>query len=236
MTKRWQKNMAQWPTMVPDFPIDPGNFALVIVDMQNYLWDPVCGLAKIIHEERPDLAKYYFPWMNEVVIPNHIILLEFFRNNDIPIIFLTAGPEREDGRDFLRLRQKASDAHKSKTNMPSIPVKGSYAHNIIAAIAPKDNEMVFNKSSRSAFTSTGLDQILRNMGLDTVAFTGAATNVCVETTARDAADRGYHCVLIEDACATFDEVSHNTTMQNFCRIFGKVKITNELIAELSAAL
>ncbi len=49
MTKRWQENMAQWPTMVPDFPIDPGNFALIIVDMQNYLWDPVRVLAKIIH-------------------------------------------------------------------------------------------------------------------------------------------------------------------------------------------
>jgi len=236
MTKNWMKNIIQWPLMLSDFTLDPKSIALIIVDMQNYLFDVTCGLAKVINEEKPELAKYYFTRLNEVVIPNHAKLLEFFRSNDILRIFITVGSEREDGRDFLKLRQEASDKTRSKTNVPTIPVKGTYAHNIIGAISPQDGEIVLNKSTRSAFTSTGLDQILRNMGVDTLAFTGAATNVCVETTARDAADRGYKCILIEDSCATFDEQSHDATMQNFYRIFGKVKTTHELILELSNEL
>ena len=236
MKKSWKDNMADWPLIMADFNLEPLKSALVIVDMQNYLWDSACGLAKVVHEERPKLAKYYFTHMSKAVIPNQIRLLEFFRSNLIPAIFITVGPERIDGRDFLGLRKAASDEMKLKSSIPTIPVKGTYEHRIIDEIAPLKDEVVLNKSTRSAFTSTGLDQILRNMEINTVAFAGAATNVCVESTARDAADRGYKCVLIEDACATFDEASHNATMQNWHRIFGKVMSTDELISELSALL
>ncbi|MFH1480979.1 MAG: isochorismatase family cysteine hydrolase [Pseudomonadota bacterium] len=233
MTRNWMEGMVQWPPIRPDFPIDAHHFMLVTVDMQNYLWDPACGLAKVIREDMPEIADYYFPRLKDIVIPNHIKLIDFLRKNSIPLIYITVGPEREDGKDFLGLRQKASEISQSKTNLPTIPVKGTYAHNIIEAIAPLQNELVLNKLTRSAFTSTGLDQIMRNMGINTVAFTGAATNVCVETTARDAADRGYRCILVEDACATLDRATQHATMQTWHRVFGKVMSTNELIGELN---
>ena len=64
--------------------------------------------------------------------------------------------------------------------------------------------------------------------------TGVATNACVETTARDGADRGYKCILVEDACATFHgQAVHDMTMRNFAALFGKVMATREVIALLS---
>ena len=83
-----------------------------------------------------------------------------------------------------------------------------------------------------AFASTGIDSLLRGMGVDHLAITGISTNMCVESTAREAADRGYRVTLVEDACATTHRDLHDATMRNFSRLFGRVRITADVLAEV----
>ena len=91
-----------------------------------------------------------------------------------------------------------------------------------------------NKTTYGTFTSTGLDHALRSMGVDSLVVGGVVTNVCVETTARDAADRGYEVVLVEDGCAAYSPEIHDATLLSFQGPFGRVRTTDEVLALLKA--
>ena len=84
-----------------------------------------------------------------------------------------------------------------------------------------------------AFASTGLDHLLRTLNLEHLFMTGVSTNMCVETTARGAADRGYAVTLVEDAGATTHKELHEGTVRNFGRFFGPVRSTEEVIKILT---
>jgi nicotinamidase-related amidase len=113
---------------------------------------------------------------------------------------------------------------------------GTLEHEIIEELKPEPGELIIYKNSIGAFNSTAIDQILRNLGVETLVITGGATNGCVETTARDAADRGYNCFLVDDGCVTKNQELHDGTMRNFELLFGKVSTTQEVIDELSRLL
>ena len=96
--------------------------------------------------------------------------------------------------------------------------------------------MVFDKNTSSVFNSTNIDQILRNMGIESLVITGGTTNSCVETTARDAYDLGYDCILVDDGCLARSQDRHDMTMWTFASIFGKVMDTTEVIGYLRDTL
>ena len=85
---------------------------------------------------------------------------------------------------------------------------------------PIEGEPVVNKTSRSAFNSTAIDQLLRNLEVTCLIVAGVSTSSCVETTARDAADRGYRVAIIEDASAELDEPSARRNAQTVRRSLG----------------
>lgn len=78
------------------------------------------------------------------------------------------------------------------------------------------------KERSSAFIKTDLDLILRSRGIETLLMTGATTNVCVETTARDVFNRNYDILLVEDCCGAHDEAEHAATLNNIHKYFGKL--------------
>ena len=80
---------------------------------------------------------------------------------------------------------------------------GSFEHEIVDELAPLPGELVLDKNASSPFNGTGIDQLLRNLGVETLVLVGVATDMCVETTGRDAADRGYNVIVAEDATATY---------------------------------
>ena len=90
--------------------------------------------------------------------------------------------------------------------------------------------LVINKTTYGTFTSTGLDRALRNLGIDTLVIGGVVTNVCVETTARDAADHGDTVVVVDDACAAFSPEIHEAALVSFQGPFGRVRSADEVIA------
>jgi nicotinamidase-related amidase len=216
----------------PEFDMDPNKTALLIIDMQRYLVDPLYGLAKAVYAEYPAIASYFYARLAQMVIPNNVKLLQFFRRNQFRVIYLTIGPELPDGSDLSFLMKLRVARRERQTGSKSIYPKGTVEHSIIEELKPEKGELVINKTSAGAFNSSNIDHVLRNMGIEGLVITGVATDMCVETTARDAADRGYKCILVDDACATLDPAFHDATLVAFGREFGKIKSTDEVIAEL----
>ncbi|MFC7557425.1 cysteine hydrolase family protein [Pseudoroseomonas wenyumeiae] len=101
-------------------------------------------------------------------------------------------------------------------------------------LRPEPGDIIINKSTIGAFASSSIDSILRSMGRNQLIMCGISTNMCVETTAREAADRGYSVTLVEDACATTHADLHASTMKNFARLFGRVQPCDEVLSEIGA--
>ena len=88
----------------------------------------------------------------------------------------------------------------------------------------------------SAFHSSGFERLLRSWGVEQLVLTGVSTNSCVEGTARDAADRGYRCLIVEDGCGAASQRLHDAACENFRRLLGRVDSCDAVLAELGAAL
>jgi nicotinamidase-related amidase len=112
---------------------------------------------------------------------------------------------------------------------------GSRDHEILDELKPVPGEHVLRKTTVGAFASTAIDSLLRSLDVDQLYMVGVSTNMCVETTAREAADRGYQVTLVEDACATTFEDLHQVTLRNFQRLFGRVAATDQVLAELQVS-
>jgi ureidoacrylate peracid hydrolase len=96
-------------------------------------------------------------------------------------------------------------------------------------IQPRETDCIVTKHRYSAFFGTDLDLILRSRAVESLLVTGVATNVCVETTARDAYNRNYNVVLVEDCCGAFDDEEHKATLINMRNYFGTVATSTEII-------
>ncbi len=216
----------------PPFAVEPGSTAFVVVDMQYATASRTTGLGKSAKETgkaEADALAYRFNRIENVVIPNVQKLLGFFRENKLRVIYLTNGSEMPDYSDCL--------PHRRAGYMPRNNTKGHREHEILDDIKPLPTEMVINKTTSSAFNSTNIDAILsKSMGIKYLVFCGVSTDLCVENTARDAVDRGYQCIMVEDGCGSAEEVFHNATLTHFRAYFGRVETTKNVINELSAAL
>jgi nicotinamidase-related amidase len=113
----------------------------------------------------------------------------------------------------------------------------AFDYEIIPELAPLEDEIIIDKASVSTFNSTSIDQILRNMRRDRLWVTGVVTEGCVELTARDARDRGYHVTLVTDCCASSRRAAHDDAVQRMTD--GHVirgRTADELIARTPARL
>jgi ureidoacrylate peracid hydrolase len=96
-------------------------------------------------------------------------------------------------------------------------------------VAPEDGDDVIVKHRYSAFIGTGLDPLLRAQRVENLIFTGITSNVCVESTARDAYMHDYHVMVVSDLTATYAQEPHDATLQNIRRAFGRVVTSAEII-------
>lgn len=107
---------------------------------------------------------------------------------------------------------------------------GSWGNDFYGDVQPRPDEPVVTKHRYSGFHNTDLDTILRANGVRTVVLTGVATNVCVETTAREAFVRDYYVVFPSDGTATYSEDAHRATLWNIDTFFGQVVTLDDLLA------
>jgi ureidoacrylate peracid hydrolase len=102
-------------------------------------------------------------------------------------------------------------------------------------VAPEEGEHIVRKHRYSGFVGTELDLLLRSNGIENVVLMGVATNVCVESTARDASMRDYRTTVVADCCGTYDQQLHDSTMENVRRAFGVVTSSAEVVRVLDGS-
>jgi biuret amidohydrolase len=206
--------------------IDAATTALVPVDLQYASGSPDHGLGALLARQgRLEEARYRFDRIERLVVPNTGRLLSAFRGAGARVIHVTLGCELPDFSDA----PASTRAFFQATNN----TVGQREHDIVDALRPEPGELVINKRTQGAFASSGIESVLRSLGIETIVVTGVSTNNCVETTAREASDRGFGVVMVSDATGTCSEDMQNLTLAGFRRLWGKVATTDEVIAELS---
>ena len=116
-------------------------------------------------------------------------------------------------------------------------IRGEKGWDIIPELYPLPNEPIVDKPTKGAFTYTDFELLLKVRGVKNLIFTGVCTDICVHTTMREAADRGYDCLLVTDACAATAEVLHSASIDMVKTeggIFGATCGTDELLKVLKA--
>ena len=211
------------------FVLDPASTALVVIDMQYATACRTTGMGRWLAERgREEEGRYRYDRIEELLVPNIGRLLAFFREHDLTRIFVRLGGQMEGCRDLIPHVQELEAAFGN--------IEGEREFEFLDELAPRPGEPILTKLSASAFTSSNIDALLRNLGVRTIVVTGVSTSQCVDLTARDAADRGYASLVVEDAVAEDRPDYHDWTLEQFRRLFGRVATTDEVLAELGARL
>lgn len=201
-------------TTLPE-KVDPSHAALLVVDMQNDFVHPDGALAKNGGNAEPTQA----------IVPALNRLIADARSAGVPVIFIRAAHSAwtmsEAGRE-KRLGRKFP-----------ICVEGTWGCEFYG-VQPLEGECIVTKHRFSAFINTDLDLILRAQGIKTLIMTGTATNVCVESTARDGFMLDYYVVFLDDCTGTGDRELHEATLRNISGAFGVVCNSTDVTAEWAA--
>jgi nicotinamidase-related amidase len=206
-----------------DFDIVPSKTALFVIDMQYLDAHRDYGMGAEAKKEGVTAKyDYYFKQLDNVVVPNIQRLLKACREAGVEPIFPRIASLVQDCRDV-------SIEHK-RINLLA-PV-GSRESEVLDELKPLPNELVITKGASGVFNATAIDQILRNLGVDTLIMTGVVTNYCVETAVRDAGDRGYNVILVSDACAAMCEEHQRLALEILNGVYCTVKSTDEVIHEI----
>ena len=121
--------------------------------------------------------------------------------------------------------------------MGRILVRGEAGHDIIPELYPLKDEPVIDKPGKGAFYQTDLELMLHNRGIDTLFVCGVTTEVCVNTTVREANDRGFRCIVLSDCCALYFPQFHEAGLAMIKAqggIFGSVAASKPLLNSLAA--
>lgn len=214
------------------FTLRPATSALVIVDLQYGSAGPDLGYAKAYRGiGYGELHDAYIERVQRIVVPAVQRLQRAFRQVGAPVIFLTVGSIVGDLSDMPpRFRRGAEHWRRLGIEPPYARV-GTREIAVLDEIAPLPDEPVLVKTGASGFTASPLERLLWNRGVREIAFVGVSTTFCVESTLRDAADRGFDVVLVEDGCADSTPESHQRGLAN-CAAFGRVASADVVIEEL----
>jgi biuret amidohydrolase len=208
--------------------LDPPRTALIIVDMQRYFTQPSFPFTEVFEKLSPGVCSGYLARVREVVIPNIQRLLSCFRDTGSPIFFTAVGSDKRDGSDLPFWMSSQDDVGLATLGSRIIPPVGDVSWEIDESLRPGPGEPVLNKRSAGTFATANLEQRLRDRSVESVVVTGVATDVCVSTTAREAADRNFKVVVVSDACTTFSEQLHHANLETL-HVFGWVRTANEVI-------
>lgn len=209
-------------------PFVPHSFttALVVIDMQYASACRTTGLGRWLEAAgRLEEGTYRFDRIEQLVVPNILRLLTFFREHDLPRIFVRLGAQMQGCQDLIPHMRSIETAFNN--------IAGQREYEFLEELSPHQHEPIITKLSTSAFNSSNIDSLARNLGITSFVFTGVSTSQCVDLTARDAADRGYQCVIIEDATAEDRQEYHDATLEQFQRLYGTVMSTDDVLLALA---
>ena len=209
-------------THEPDF----ASAALLVIDLQNATGARDGALGRSL-KDKPGIANPRFDRIEQVVVPNTRRLLDAFRGKGGRVLYVTIGAADSTLSDAA--------PHMKKLFAGTQNWVGSREHQIVTGLEPKPGELVVRKTTVGAFASTGIDAMLRSIGVRQLYVCGVSTNMCVDTTAREAADRGYCVTLVEDACGAAKPEYHDAAITTFQRLFGRTISVDATLKELGIA-
>jgi ureidoacrylate peracid hydrolase len=192
--------------------IDPRKTALVVVDVQNDFCHSDGAHGKL----GGDLSAA------QRMVPQLNLLVDAARGAGAQVIWIrTNHDERTTSKVAWEQRQRR------RPGAEQICIPGSWGADFYG-VEPVPGEAIVTKHRYSAFVNTDLELLLRSRGIETVIVTGVATNVCVESTARDAFMRDYYVVLVDDCSAAYSPERHTSTLNNIAEQFGLVVKSAEI--------
>lgn len=185
--------------------IDPNSTALILIDLQKGI-----------------VGRGTAPHSSSEVVEHSSALAEKCRQKGIQVFLVHVAYNRNGGDRLSPL----TDTPPFGRNVPPDFAK------IVPEIGPKENDIVITKRQWGAFYGTGLDLQLRRRGITTIILGGIATNFGVESTARDAYERGFDQIFAEDAMSGLSEEAHNFVIKNIFPRIGLVRSTDEILKAL----
>jgi len=197
--------------------LDPARTALVVIDMQSTFCAPG--------------APAEVPASRGIVAPINR-LTGTLRTLDVPVFWVLHANERVgDKSDWeLFFNTIVADGVREQTLKSLAAEKQSVWEALVTA--PVDTTVFKNRYSAFIPGSSPLERILRGAGIDTVLVAGTKTNVCCESTARDAMMLDFKVVLVEDCCAALSDDEHRAALENVIQQFGDVMTSDETLARL----
>ena len=203
--------------------------ALVIIDMQRDFLEPG-GFGETLGNDVSQLARAVQPCADVLKLARAAgILVVHTREGHLPDLSDAPPAKISRGAPSMRIGNSGP--------MGRILIRGEAGHDIIAALYPLDSEIVIDKPGKGAFYATELGDVLQKYGIENLLVCGVTTEVCVNTTVREANDRGYRCVVLADCCASYNPEFHEMGLNMIKAqggIFGWVSGSAALIEAISA--
>jgi biuret amidohydrolase len=209
------------------YRFEPRSTALIVIDMQRDFIEPG-GFGEALGNDVARLG---------AIVPTVRALLDWARAHGIGVLHTREG-HRPDLADCPPAKLHRGDPAMrigAKGPMGRILVDGEPGNDIVAALVPLDGEPVIVKPGKGGFWATPLDEMLRWRGVTHLILAGVTTEVCVQTTMREANDRGYECLLVEDATESYFPAFKRATL-DMVRAQGAIVGWTAPFAALRAAL
>ena len=202
-------------------PLSPKTTALVLLDL-------TIGRCHRRPRNGDGPNDAYYERVQGTVIPAARRLLDFFRARDLRVVFVRSRGDDEQGRDW------PAPYHEDLLRSGALPCRPDMeAYDWLPELEPITGDLVFDKRSFSAFTSTGLETILNRLGVRHLVFAGATTNYDVGHSAINAADRNFFSVLVSDGAAAHRPDDHDAFLALNSEYWFEVATTAEVIQRLS---
>jgi nicotinamidase-related amidase len=175
--------------------LDLSATALLIIDMQRDFMEPG-GFGETLGNDVSRLASAVKPIRVLLAAAREMgMLVVHTREGHLPDLSDAPPAKVERGAPSLRIGDPGP--------MGRILIRGEAGHDIIPELYPLDSEIVIDKPGKGAFYATEFGDVLEKYGIENLLVCGVTTEVCVNTTVREANDRGYRCVVISDGCASY---------------------------------
>jgi nicotinamidase-related amidase len=205
-------------------PIDLSRTALIIIDMQRDFLEPG-GFGETLGNDVSLLGRAVGPCRK---------VLDAARAAGMLVIHTREGhrPDLTDAPLAKVERGHPSMRIGAPGPMGRILIRGEAGHDIIPELYPIPGEPVIDKPGKGAFYATDLDALLRNFGIQYLLVCGVTTEVCVNTSVREANDRGYRCIVLADCCASYFPEFHEMGLAMIKAqgaIFGWVTFSQQLL-------
>jgi nicotinamidase-related amidase len=209
------------------FELETERCALLIIDMQRDFLEPG-GFGEMLGNDVSQLRR--------TIDPNRI-LLAAWRARKLPVMHTREGhrPDLSDLPPAKKARGRSPTTIGDAGPMGRILVRGEAGHDIVPELYPRPGEPVIDKPGKGAFFATDLHAILQNRGVTQLIVTGVTTEVCVNTTVREANDRGYDCLVPEDCVGSYFPEFQSMGLKMIAAqggIFGWVSHSNRILAAL----